>query len=515
MEIERQNRLFWEFVYHFVVNRGLRIVSASKDKKKLWLENDDVKNPLIIRLSRVDVDWSRELENDQETMAKEFVKVRAKVPVRKPKMVNVYVTVYPTIDDHARVLADENGPAARLGVQNFLVPGSGPEWQAPAKPEDVLEHLSLKAGWEEQTPVREDLETQELYQQAMNQAEAKQKEEQAVFLYSKPKLTLILMGLIAVMYGLLEATGGSQHILTLVEYGAKYNPAIADGEWWRLITSMFLHIGFFHFFMNSLALFFIGGLVERIFGTWRFMIIYFAAGIVGSAASFALNIQISAGASGAIFGCFGALLFFGMMHRKLFFRTMGVSVIVILLINLGFGFVVPMVDNGAHIGGLIGGLLAAMLVGMPKSGTKFPRLLPAGLLVALFVGLFWYGNFVEEDREGGVMQAQMAQEMAQEGDIGQAEETLAPVLDQENPPAEALFVQGNLEAETGDYETARTYFEQTLDRRADFHEAHYNLALVLHELGEDEEALNHVEEALQIEPGEERYEDLREEISGS
>lgn len=163
------------------------------------------------------------------------------------------------------------------------------------------------------------------------------------------------------MYIWLEYAGGSTNTLNLIQWGAKYNPLIIEGEWWRLFSAMFLHIGFFHLMMNGLALYFLGTLVERIFGSIRFFFIYMIAGLIGSLASFAFMGAVSAGASGAIFGCFGALLYFGLIHRELFFRTMGQNVIVILVINLVFGFVVQGIDMGAHLGGLAGGFLAAAL----------------------------------------------------------------------------------------------------------------------------------------------------------
>src|SRR5690625_2872345 len=141
-------------------------------------------------------------------------------------------------------------------------------------------------------------------------------------------------------------------VSNLINMGAKYNPAMIEGEWWRAFTSMFLHIGFLHLFMNMLALYFLGVLLERIYGTKRIIVIYILSGIGGSLTSFALSISISAGASGALFGLFGALLFFGVDYINLFFQTMGKNVIFILIFNLVIGIVIPNIDMGAHLGGV-------------------------------------------------------------------------------------------------------------------------------------------------------------------
>src|SRR5699024_11672752 len=82
---------------------------------------------------------------------------------------------------------------------------------------------------------------------------------------------------------------------TLIKFGTKYNPAIIEnGEWWRIVTSMFLHIGIFHILMNMLAVYYLGSVVERIYGAFRFLIIYFLAGIGGGLASFAFTTNVSA-----------------------------------------------------------------------------------------------------------------------------------------------------------------------------------------------------------------------------
>ena len=112
----------------------------------------------------------------------------------------------------------------------------------------------------------------------------------------------------------MEMFGSSRNPYLLILFGAKYNPLILEGEWWRLITPMFLHIGLIHLVMNSFALYYLGTAVERIYGRYRFLFIYLFAGFAGTLASFLFSPDsISAGASGGIFGLFGALLFFGIL----------------------------------------------------------------------------------------------------------------------------------------------------------------------------------------------------------
>lgn len=93
-------------------------------------------------------------------------------------------------------------------------------------------------------------------------------------------MTYILLAVNILLFMFVESQGSTTSVSTLIEFGAKYNPAIMEGEWWRIGSSMFLHIGLLHLLMNMLALYYIGIAVERIYGTWRFSVIYLLAGIL-------------------------------------------------------------------------------------------------------------------------------------------------------------------------------------------------------------------------------------------
>jgi rhomboid protease GluP len=163
----------------------------------------------------------------------------------------------------------------------------------------------------------------------------------------------------------MEASGGSENTRSLVAWGAKVNPLILAGEYWRLLTSVFIHIGAMHLIFNSVALLSFGRLAEMIYGHWRFLVIYLVSGVAGATFSYLLNRQISAGASGAIFGIAGALAIFFLVNRNVGPATgqgqLG-AMVALLAINGVFGVLNPMIDNWAHAGGLIAGAaLAAWL----------------------------------------------------------------------------------------------------------------------------------------------------------
>lgn len=169
-----------------------------------------------------------------------------------------------------------------------------------------------------------------------------------------------------------------QPVLTI--YGAKQNALILlFHQWWRLITPMFLHgwveypitwaamdDALTHLLCNLAGLAALGTQCESLMGRWRFLLIYFASGFLGCCASLGLTDAMSVGASGAIFGLFGALLVFRKTHREVFRTAYGKVILFYLILNVVFGFVMPGVDNFGHFGGLVGGFLACSAVGFYK-----------------------------------------------------------------------------------------------------------------------------------------------------
>lgn len=185
---------------------------------------------------------------------------------------------------------------------------------------------------------------------------------QRVDVDAKPIITRGIIAVNILMWILMTLAGGSTNIGVLIRFGAMYSPLVLRGEYWRFVTPMFLHVGLMHLAFNSYALYNLGGLAERIYGRYRFVIIYGAAGVCGSFFSFLFTRAVSAGASGAIFGLLGALLYFGRKRPGVFRRGFTANLITILLINLFIGFSNPGIDNFAHMGGLVGGYISAWLL---------------------------------------------------------------------------------------------------------------------------------------------------------
>jgi len=173
---------------------------------------------------------------------------------------------------------------------------------------------------------------------------------------------------------------------TLFAFGAKYPAAVLAGEYWRLVTAGFLHGGLIHIGMNSWAMFSLGAQVDEIYGTSRMLVIYFVSSVFGFALSTVFSASLSIGASAGICGLIGAMIALGMRHhnpigdavRGAYLRWAGMILVM--------GFVIPHIDNAAHIGGLAGGFGIAWIAGEPgRIGSPTERLWRVAALLCILI----------------------------------------------------------------------------------------------------------------------------------
>lgn len=189
---------------------------------------------------------------------------------------------------------------------------------------------------------------------------------------------------------------------TLIAWGANFAPLTAGGEWWRLPAAAFLHGGVLHLALNMWALWDAGRLVERLFGSISFLLLYLAAGVTGSLASALWNPEgvVSIGASGAVFGVLGALGAFLATQRHSVPRQVVLGLRASVLSFMGYalliGLLVPGIDNAAHVGGLVAGFLLGAVLALPLTAPDRGRMLAQRFPVALAVtallvgGLAWW-----------------------------------------------------------------------------------------------------------------------------
>lgn len=191
------------------------------------------------------------------------------------------------------------------------------------------------------------------------------------FIKSRKKANLTIVLINITVYIVLEIMGDTESSAFMMNHGACYTPAILDGEYYRLLTGIFLHFGFYHIAYNMLSLIFLGDILETFVGPVRYLIIYFAGGIAGNVFSAWLEMQegdyaVSAGASGAIFAVIGAILYIVIRSHGHLGRLNGRSFAIMAVLMIIQGAMDHGVDNAAHIGGFISGFLLAVLLYHPR-----------------------------------------------------------------------------------------------------------------------------------------------------
>lgn len=501
----KEEYIYWSFINQLITKKGYRFISASTDHHEIWLENQSSRVDPVIRIKREDLGWSNHVKKDRNLVLHNAEKIRKFLSRKELTIKSLYISRYAPVDDYSDIVGSYSDEKhAKVTVDTMIFQTDSVEERIG----DIEKFLgfSLELADKDYNAIEEE-EIKYLKQDAMSASYQKVKQDEQIFSYGKPIFTYILMAIQVLLFILLEMRGGSTNPQTLIEFGAKYNPLIMEGEWWRFFTPIFLHIGFTHLLLNTLSLYFVGIIVERIYGSFRFLIIYFFAGFIGSVASFILVPNLSAGASGAIFGLLGALLLFGILHPNLFFRTMGWNVIVILIINLVITFSADAIDSAGHIGGLIGGFLAAAIVRLPKNRKLSFQLAALVLTVLLTIGFVNYGYAENEDGHNYQNDVTLAQEYVNSKEYDKAYDLLDDYLDEENAP-EAYFLAGYIKYQDKDLEQAEKLFLKAIEQREIFPEAYYDVGLIYWQRGQVDKAKEYIQKAVDQEPDNEDYKDI-------
>jgi membrane associated rhomboid family serine protease len=199
--------------------------------------------------------------------------------------------------------------------------------------------------------------------------------------------TFVLIALNVAVYlaEVASGHGGLEPITSLIPEFGLFGPSVAAGEWYRLLTSAFVHEGLWHLAGNMVLLFFLGRILEPGIGTTRFVGVYVASLLAGSFGALLLSPDsLSFGASGAVFGVLGATF---VIARGRGVDALASSVGVLILLNLAISFGVPGISIGAHLGGLLAGVLCALLIVAGERGMLGRRHFPAEMIAMAAIGI--------------------------------------------------------------------------------------------------------------------------------
>lgn len=349
--LKSDDLLIMNLINYFITEENYKPMIIHGLNDEIWLENLD-NNYKIVRIVSHHIHNKEQLDFDKFKLDRIVKQVKKKTLSFKVKVLSIYTD----IEDEKILNNDDVLITKEKDINNPKLVSAFPNIvEKTSRKEDGLEYF---------IKVTDNINKKN---------EKRNKVAEKIFSYKKPIVTYIIIAICILLYIIMEIFGnGSTNNITLLKFGANLDVLVKNGEYYRLFTSIFLHIGIMHLLCNMYSLYIIGREVESLFGKVKYIIIFILSGIFGSILSIAFSHNvISAGASGAIFGLLGALLYFGMHYRTYLGEALVRSIIPILIINLIIGFLSPGIDMAAHIGGFVGGILVSMMVGIPdKSKTK-------------------------------------------------------------------------------------------------------------------------------------------------
>ena len=357
--LNKNDEIVMSLVHYFITEENYTPIVVKGVKDEIWLENLD--GPYrIIRINSNYIHNDEQYKFDQFKTKKVMEQIKKKTLSISMNTLNIFLN----LGDNVHLPEDEKNISS-IKFTDI---------------DEVLKDKNIITVFPNiKDKLIKDKEGIDLIVNVTNDINAKTVEENKVFTkifeHKKMIITPIIIAICVLVFIAMYIWGrGSEDTITLLMFGANFRPLVQAGEVWRLATSMFLHIGIIHLLVNMYSLLIIGRQLESFLGKWKFLIVYLGSGILGSLLSVVIHSSISAGASGAIFGLLGSLLYFGYHYRLYLGTVLKSQVIPIIIINLLIGFMVPGIDNFAHIGGLVGGYLITMAVGIPGKSKKNDRI---------------------------------------------------------------------------------------------------------------------------------------------
>lgn len=373
LKINNRDLLVMNLVHYFMIEKNYSPVVVHGVNDEIWLENmeEDYK---IVRIVSKYIHNKEQLGFDKFRSKRITKELKKKTLTLKMPVLSIYTDVGDTVELCNDETSDRVLVEKEKDIKNPTLVEVFPDIVEKTKHEEKGIELFLK-----------------FTNDINNNNTVKASKLDKIFSIKKPIITYAIIAICVIVFILM---GGTTDGKTLLAFGANLGLLVKQGEIYRLLTCAFVHIGIIHLVVNMYSLYVIGSQVENFYGKIKYLLIYLISAVCGSILSigFTDNV-ISAGASGAIFGLLGAILYFGVKYRTYLGQTIKSQVIPIILINLAIGFTTPGIDNAAHIGGLLGGVLSAMALGINEQQDKSSKLNGIILLVIYIAFIVYFAFF--------------------------------------------------------------------------------------------------------------------------
>lgn len=379
-KVDKKDQILMQLAHYFITVENYTPIVVKGVKNEIWLENIDAPYR-IVRINGNYVHNNEQFDFDLFKIKNIVRQVKKKTLSFSVKTLNILIDVGSSVD---------------------------------IKPKDKIESISIDINKD----LKKNKQLNELYPELKNnlletnngiefvinvtndiniKTEKDNREYERVFKIKNNWVTYLLIGLNILMFiiawiGLITK---KFDLFTMLALNKSY---VLDGQLYRLITSAFMHENIFHLAMNMYALYVVGTQVESYIGKAKFTSIYIFSALIGSLLSCIVhnNLTWSLGASGAIFGLMGSLIYFGYHYRLYLDNALKTQIIPIVLMNLMIGFLFENIDNAAHIGGLVGGLFMTMALGIKNRTSKqdsINGIVCSIILTGFLIFLLFFANF--------------------------------------------------------------------------------------------------------------------------
>ena len=360
--LNENDEIVMKLIHYFITQQGYNPVLLHGAKDEVWLEKSDG-DYKIIRIVSNYIHNDEQFEMDIYRTIQILKRIKRKMFSFKMNALSIFVN----LGDNVHVKEKVVNNIECIDVKSF---------------DDIVKYKNVLEAFPNILEIENDEEKGlALFMKLTDDINHKNMEEnkkvEEIFSKKKPYVTYILLAIniLAFLFIALQGNGIFEfEPSVLYKYGALVNASQMTNtfDYLRIITSIFLHGGLLHLAFNMYSLYIIGPQLESFFGKVKYLIIYIGSAICGNLLSmlFLADNYVSVGASGAIFGLLGALLYFGFHYRVYLSGVIRSQIIPLIIVNLFIGFMMTGINNVAHVGGLIGGILVSMAMGVKYRSSK-------------------------------------------------------------------------------------------------------------------------------------------------
>lgn len=356
MTNDKKDLVAMKLLHYFITEKNYSPVIVHGIQNEIWLENMD-NNYKIVRIVMNYIHNKEQLDFDDFKVSRLTKQIKFKTFTFSMKVMSIYLD----LNDNLCLNDTKNNYKVWYKSDKALIKNEIIKKNFP----DITDKLKFtEEGANLYKKINEDI-----LRKNLNESE----KIEELFSKKKPFVTYTLIIIMFVLMILMSVFGsGSTSINTLKKFGA----LIKDKNPIGLISSMFLHIGLIHFILNAWALKILGEQTESFYGHIKMLIIFIYSGIVGNLLSLILmpSNTISAGASGAIFGLMGSILYFALNQRTYMAEALRKQILPVIIVNLMLGFVISGINMYAHLGGLIGGMIISIALGVKYKTSKSEKI---------------------------------------------------------------------------------------------------------------------------------------------